>query len=230
MSLVWGFRGAICAACPALLPPPITAGSCPGSHHHSASNLFAAIPPGLQPSASRPSLFCLLSLKTQLSSTLLIDYLLFSFPGYFPCFSLFPNGFLCALRSWLSLLWSAWKASWGPQRAALNSPSPWCFLPQMNPSWDCLHSFPRTFIILCQIRFALEPCRLLSSHRSNVISNTSEAPAMLTFKSFIQILMTKQMRILYGVIWCYITSVICFPHAHGTVGSTLVVRSVHLKV
>lgn len=194
MSLVWGLRGAFRAACPALLPSPITAGSCPGPHHHSASNLCAAIPPGLHP-ASKPSLFCLLSLKTQLlTPTLLIDYLLFSFPRYFPCSSLFPNRFFCAMRSWSPLLWSAWKVSWGPQRAALNTLSPWCFLPQMNPSWDCLHALPRTFIILCQIGFALKPCSfgwLLSSHRNNVISDTSVSPAMLTFKTFIQILTTK---------------------------------------
>lgn len=100
--------------------------------------------------------------------------------------------------------------------------TPWV----LGASWDCLHSLPRTFIILCQIRFVLKPCSFglpLSSHRNNGISTTSVVHVMLIFETFIQISVTKQMT-MYG------PSVIYFPHAHGTGGNTLVVRSVILKV
>lgn len=193
VSLVWGFRGAFCAACPALPPPPITAG------------LWSPSPLCLQPIYCYPtwppvpffrtfSVLLALSQNSAISSTLPIDDLLFSFPGCFPCSSLFPNRFLCAVRSWLPLFWSAWKVSQGPQRADLSTLSPWCFLAQMDSSWDCLHYLPRTFIIFCQIRLALKPCSfgwLLSSYRNNVISNNSVASVMLIFKTFIQILTTK---------------------------------------
>lgn len=190
-----GFRRSIlcCMSCFAL--PPIPAGSCPSPHHHSASNPFTAILLGLQSPASRPSLvFFAFSQNAAISSTLLVDYLLFSFPREFPCSFLFLNRFLCAVRSWLSLLWNAWKVPQGTQRTVHNNQSPWWFLPQMDPSWECLHSLPRTFIILRQIRFTLKPCSFcwpLSFHRNNVISNTSVAPLMLVFKNLIQILTTK---------------------------------------